>query len=439
MGNSLIRNMARSGVLYLYLAFLVELMLVIYLRNDAGYIMSPLLMIASGLFIAYYPLKCNLANNLIEVNNITDKLVPRSPRNFWLLAIGLALAYVVWSAILFQRHPIDVQQSDILPFIKDVYLERLAKGEPVYSLYTGFQYGTFRPGYLPAHWMPYILPYLMGIDLRWACVLLFVTASLILTRQVTRQNPTTAGLMAIILPYLLVFSIYLKQGKDAAHTIEIMVTGYYLLLAVSMFSNNALARATGVCLPLLSRYAFVFWLPVYALVRLFEHPKRALYMAGFGAMLLALVFVPFFLQTPDMFNGFNGNYLNGVILEWQGQPWQKPGDKPFQLFQGMGFASWYYEFGTGSLQEKIVAIKDTLVWVSIGVTCVQMLLVYMLRKRNNSGLISLLTLKAALTLFYPFIMVPYIYLNWVPLMISVAILSRITLKANTPLHENIHS
>lgn len=439
MNKTVISKLAQSGVLYLYLAFLAELFLVIYFRNDTGYILSPLLMVAMGLFLSYYPLRCKISNNLIEADAAAKQIKLPGRKLFWGISIGLALVYIIWSAFLFNQQPIDVQQSDILPFIKSVYLERLANGEPVYDLYTGFQYGTFRPSYLPAHWMPYLLPYLIGIDLRWACVAIFIAATLIFTKQVIRQNTTVGGLIAIALPYLLVFSIYLKQGKDAAHTIEIMVTGYYLILAVSLFSSNAFARALGVCLPLLSRYAMLFWVPVYAVIRLIEHPRKALLMAAFGVLIMACIFVPFLIQTPDMFKDFNGNYLNGVISEWRGQSWQKPGDKPFQLYQGMGFACWYYEFGKGGLQDKIVAIKNTLVWVSLVVLMLQLIQVYVKRKMGNHNLVALLTLKAALTLFYPFVMIPYVYLNWVPLMVSVAILSRITFTVKSSYNENIHS
>jgi hypothetical protein len=55
----------------------------------------------------------------------------------------------------------------------------------------------------------------------------------------------------------------------------------------------------------------------------------------------------------------------------------------------------------------------------------QIVLVLRLAFKKHAELIALLTLKAALTIFYVFIMVPYVYLNWVPLVISVVILSRV--------------
>jgi hypothetical protein len=41
------------------------------------------------------------------------------------------------------------------------------------------------------------------------------------------------------------------------------------------------------------------------------------------------------------------------------------------------------------------------------------------------NLFSLLALKFCMTIFYAFILVPYVYLFWVPLMVSVVIISRI--------------
>lgn len=428
---SLLTKIKEDKTNYLYAAFIVEMLLYVFLRNKTGFIFSPLLIVGVGFFLSIYPLFLS-RNNQTQVihSTITDATNKKALSRIWIVFWILALTYVIWSAILFKANPIDINQSDIIPFIKDVYLERLRAGIPVYSPYTGFNYGTFTPSYLPGHWMPFVIPYLLQIDFRWICVAVFVVAGFLFCQYVVKTDQSKRALINISLPFFVVFSIYLKQGKDAAHTIELMIFGYYLILGVSIFSVKAINKAMGVTLPLLSRYTFMFWIPVYALSLFLNDRRLFLKTMLFGLLLMAVLFMPFVLQTPDMYKEFNANYISGVINEWKGQAWQQPGDKPFQLFQGFGFASWFYEFSSGDLQQKIIALKNTMLVLGLILMIAQ--IAYFLKHKNkiNQQLFSLLALKAALTVFYAFIMVPYTYLNWVPLAISIVILSRINALKN---------
>lgn len=415
---------------FLYAAFVAEMLLLFYLRNDAGYLLSPILMVSAGLFLAIYPLFLYRQNQQYFISSTAASPKKVNATLIWLVFGGCALVYVVWSAVLFIKHPIDINQSDIIPFIKEVYLERLVEGTPVYSQYTGFNYGTFTPSYLPAHWGPFVVPHILHVDYRWCCVAIFLLASFLFCRYVAALDKSYLSIVKIVLPFIVVFSVYLKQAKDAAHTIELMVFGYYLMLGISIFSTKAFNKATGLVLPLLSRYAFLFWLPIYAFSMFFSNRKLFFKVVIIGVLLVGILFIPFVLQTPNMYDGFNANYISSLVNEWKGQPWQKPGDKPFQLFQGLGFASWFYEFYQGDLPQKIVVLKNTLLYSGVLVMITQLL--FWLKNRNNidQSLFALLSLKVALTLFYAFIIVPYIYLNWIPLAVSIVILSRINVLKN---------
>jgi hypothetical protein len=48
--------LGKNKLNYLYVAFVIELLLVFYLRNELGFVVSPLLMVITGLFIAYFPI-----------------------------------------------------------------------------------------------------------------------------------------------------------------------------------------------------------------------------------------------------------------------------------------------------------------------------------------------------------------------------------------------
>ena len=208
------------------------------------------------------------------------------------------------------------------------------------------------------------------------------------------------------------------------HTIEILILAYYLLLGVSLFSRNLLAQAFGLVLPTLSRYALVFWLPVHFLNMLPKQRKRFFQLGFLFVGMVLLILIPFLLQEPNMFVGFNNAYAKSALREWSGQSWQQPGDKPFQLYRGLGLASWYYEFYVGTLLEKINAIKQHLFIVSALVIFLLLVVFRFVQSTIPSNLYSLLALKFSLTLFYAFMIIPYNYLNWVPIMLSIIILSR---------------
>jgi hypothetical protein len=229
-----------------------------------------------------------------------------------------------------------------------------------------------------------------------------------------------------ILPFFLLFSIYLKTGRTAVQSIEVMILGYYLILTISLFSKNVFIKSIGLILPMLSRYSFLFWLPIYFYNLLRNNFKILLKVSIILSIMVLLFFIiPFVLPIPEMLKSFNANYTTSILGEWKGQSWQAPTDRPFQLFQGLGFASWFYQFGNGTLLDRIMLNKNVLFLLSILSSFALIILQPKIRKVIGSNMFSLLTLKFMLTIFYALIMIPYDYLNWLPLIVSVVILSRI--------------
>jgi hypothetical protein len=143
------------------------------------------------------------------------------------------------------------------------------------------------------------------------------------------------------------------------------------------------------------------------------------------ALVLIFFVFPFVVPVPQMVKLFNANYTASILGEWDGQSWQGSSERPYQLFQGIGFASWFYQFAAGTLLERMELNKYALYIISI---LTMLFVVYKykyIRKYIGPNMFSLLSLKLMLTIFYALIMVPYDYLNWVSLTISIVILSRI--------------
>lgn len=418
----------------LYLAFLLELVFLFYRKGELGFIWSPLILFTSGLCMAVYPWflekyhRANGESNFLEKN--IEPLQTKETKKFSPILIGLfsllVLVGAIWTYLLIQRFPIDINHSDIIPFIDEVYLSRFKRGEALYAQLEGFGYGKFYPGYLPFHWCFFLISSFLQFDHRWIPFAVYIVASGIFVWVSMRNfNELIHKVFILLLPFVLLFSIYGENASDAMHTIEILVIGYYLLAGLSLFSKSFWAQSFGLLFPLLSRYSLVFWLPVHFL-SMWPKDKKRFFSVGFLLLgLIVICLLPFWLQTPEMFSGFGQVYQKAAMGEWNGQAWQQPGDKPFQLFRGLGFASWFYEYYPGTLEQKIAALNKTLLYVSVLVTLLLLIFSSKIRKVVSPNLFSLLALKFSLTWFYAFMIIPYNYLNWVPMAISIVILSRL--------------
>lgn len=415
--------------LYLYIAFALEILFLFYVKNVLEFILSPLIIIGSGLFLSIYPyfLLQKNKDSFLEENATKNTASKNNLKQVLLLFSVLTLFTVIIANYVISKYPINVNESDIIPFIDEIFIKRFLNNEVVYAPYTGFNYGTFTPGYLPFHWLPFVISHILNAHFHWMVVLVFLFACAIYTKVLLKNIQDKKWLLInSSLPFILLFTIYFKNGKTAIQCIEIMIMGYYLILSTFLFSNNVLVKSIGLILPFLSRYSFLFWLPIYFYNMLRNNFKKFLIVAViFGVMLLLFFIIPFVLPIPEMLKTFNANYTTSILAEWKGQSWQAPTDRPHQLYQGFGLASWFYQFGSGSLLERIELNKNVLFLISILSALLIIFFQPKIRKTVGSNMFSLLTLKFMLTIFYAFIMVPYDYLNWVPLVVSIVILSRI--------------
>ncbi|MCF8253584.1 MAG: hypothetical protein K9I36_04100 [Bacteroidia bacterium] len=422
----------KNKVNYLYIAFLLELVFLFYRKNELGVYLSPLFFTGAGLFLAIFPYflqkksKPELAELFLETNGERIQITRGNLRIIAGVFVLFVIVFGIWLGYFIRQFPIDVNQSDIIPFIEDIFLKRWDQGIPVYSTYEGFGYGAFHPNYMPLHWMSFLVSYYGGFDHRWMLYIIYSLSVFIYLYVLLLNFSSWKRIVFLLfLPFLLVFSILESQGKDAVHTVEIIILGFYLILGLSIFSRNYLVQAFGLLLPLLSRYSFVFWLPVHFISWIKTDGKRFIWVSVFGAILLGVFLVPFIISSPDMFEGFNSNYMIAAMREWGGQSWQQPGDNPFQLFHGIGFAAWFYNLYPGPLEARISALMTTLKFTSLFSMIGLMLLTPRIKKVLSANMFSLLSLKFILTLFYAFVTIPYLYLNWVSLIISIVILSRI--------------
>jgi len=395
------------------LIFVLECLWFFFFKQQLDFFISPLIfMLFPVLLFKYLIHKRELFEPTLQSVGKPVSLIHLLPVILVLFILAIRAQY------MFGSNPIDATKSDIIPLIRDIYVNRFFNGDNVYAPYSGFNYGTFTPNYMPLHWLPFVIANLFGFDYRWVGLGFFLIPLFVLQYHIYRSETSLLHFYCKSALYPLILTLILfKQTKEILFTVEILISAYYIFLGISLFSNKIFARPIGVILTLLSRYSALFWMPLLAAESWVQDKKKFFYQVLILLVgLVFLYFMPFVLQTPAMLTSGANLWIDAALNEWDGQHWQNPGDLPFQLFQGNGFASWFYLWWPGSLPQKIVSLKNVMIGLTF--TSMLVLLVWQLKHKAYSPLFLLLSLKVVLSVFYAFVIVPYEYLFWVPIFLT---------------------
>lgn len=401
---------------YIFISLFILLLLLVWKPGVAGSIFGPLISLAAIVLLSKYLYLSFGQSNLHEPVSASPSI---SVYAVWLLLMSVSCGWL-WQ--LYQANPIDITKSDILPLIRDVYCNRLLHGESVYAMVSGYDYVYWTPNYLPFHWLPFIPSILLGIDMRFTILIIFILIQFYYLRVVLRFNNGLERWIKICLPFVILFSLLLKQPLSIAHNVELLIVSYYILLAIGMVSDSVSVQIAGWTSTLLSRYMSVFALPTAAASLLRSRDRKQLYVVlGVAALLLLTYILPFFLRDPGIFSRGAAAYDAAALGEWRGQSWQAAGDRPYQLFQGYGFASWIYLYGSGTLTEKITMFK----YLLLAIMGVMSLVGLWITWRTANRYMPLFWLFLSCALFPFFSLVPYNYLYWELLFLIPVMLIRV--------------
>jgi len=217
-----------------------------------------------------------------------------------------AFAYVgyVFFFILLYRfvyitdsYRLNFRYADMLPSI-EILAKRFLSGQRVYEPLTEIN----RPAVLygPGFWLPYAIPVLLKIDLRWTSFFFFMLGTDFVWYQVGKQkiNIVTQILLYIMIGLGCYFYFY-DIWTDMRLTQEPLIIGYYLLLGFVLLQNGHKYQwlwaglMIGLCL--LSRFSFLLWIPVYFVyLWKYEGIKKAIQLGSIiGLLVLLLFLVPF--------------------------------------------------------------------------------------------------------------------------------------------------
>jgi hypothetical protein len=325
------------------------------------------------------------------------------------LVVGMLFLAYITSRYWLDEIAIDPDLADMLPVIREMNQRFLAghwKGvyDPVPDISAGLM-----PGYLPAMWLPYAAGVWMNFDIRWitvAAILLSFGSFLFFVRIKKRRHSAYVLLGIAALLFWWLFS------KDDIHGVislseEGPVIFYYVLLCIAIVSGNIYYMAVTASFCLLSRYSMVGWIAPLMIFLIFRNASRkALLFSVTGLIMFLLLFLlPF--GTGPVWQLF---HLPASYVPFAGRVWT---DTPEVFWLNLGLAKFFGPHHTWLLHRILVV-------GSFSVPVLFMLLCLWQKRRKLNNLL-LATLKLSLLMFYQFIDVPFGYLFYTSVFVSLMI------------------
>lgn len=346
------------------------------------------------------------------------------------IIVVTSLAGIVFAAwklnITMQNFSFMESWSDVIPSI-DIYVDRLMKSEPVYTRTLDMVTYQIPPTYLPMQWLPFVVAAKFGFDLRWIAFAIFSIGVLLYQYQIYKKSADNLLLVftASALPFVLYYGLAEYNPSDFVCTVETMVVGYYMILFFAISGESNLLKALALTICLLSRFSVLFWIPLFILILFFSKSRRNAILISlytFAGILLIYV-IPFLSEDWMSFKKGYDYYTGAALAEWDGQPWQQNGEKPTQLFRGVGLAAYFYDHLGGTVEERMLAFKKMHLIASLFI--IALLSAYYVRYRKlweeNRAYFFVISLQLYFAVFYSFIQVPYTYLFYVPVFTSMFI------------------
>ena len=261
----------RIAVIILFLLCIVEIFCMKAWLQPEGNEWVSVLYILAGIGIS--------AISVIKVK----KIDLQSSRLYFLISSALLLGCLFYgiklSSTALAKFEITHQIADMIPVIQ-VMNERFISGSPIYTIIPEI-HGGMTPIYLPAMWLPFSVAVIFDFDLRWITVAFILIGSILVYLSEFNQKRNIFSLLWIILLYLLFRLTFVEEDRIITMTEEGVVVGYYLFLVFALQRKNAVLIGLALSLCLLSRYALVFWVPVFLIFLVFENKKRSqLYKEG---------------------------------------------------------------------------------------------------------------------------------------------------------------
>ena len=299
----------------------------------------------------------------------------------------------------------------MLPVIQ-IMVERFIQHQPVYDAIPEIWNGV-KPIYLPAMWLPYTIPYLIELDIRYLNVGFLMIGFIMVGWLIpSRKQQSWWTLGPILASYLLIYSLIAKDGNYMIQSEEPVVAAYYLFLCYAIYKNEPFSIGMALAFCLLSRYALVAWSILFG-VWMFLTISRNKSKIVFGTALIISVILMWITGAVGHLHDFANlpqHYEQAVLdpnLQWKYKP---------LINHSLGWARY---FGYASMETVSLLFK--LFAVLIPALCG--LLYYKFQSILNKPMFAICSLKICLIFFYGLLIIPYKYLFFTNTIVSLAIFS----------------
>ncbi|GAB5550513.1 MAG: hypothetical protein Sapg2KO_01040 [Saprospiraceae bacterium] len=311
---------------------------------------------------------------------------------------------------------------DIVPAMQ-MYVGRLLSGDPVYAP-MAFETWTVYPNYLPLMWLPYIVPELLNFDYRmWAVGLLVIAILFWAFRLIRTDAPAVMTAFHLFFPFAILLFLIKNVPNDLAFNVEFTPIAFYFFLVLAVLSGGWLSIGATTLLCLLSRLAFSFWLPAYLIILWIENKFAKPFKIGMLCLvgIIFIYIVPFVLKDPESFER-GMNYYGTVSQEIWTQPWHARDGRPIVLQEGTSFAVYFYDNLAGEPLDRLALAKRFHFGIALLAAFLFFGVYWLLRKKIDYRLLSIIGLKFYLSIFYLFLHTPFAYLYLLPIFLSFPML-----------------
>lgn len=407
----------------------IELSTLSYRQGLPDIYISPIYWFLGGFLTVFGAIPLLVFKNESE-NTENSTITPTSKA---INIIGILTLGTMWTATYLKKtfylHPSNPLESDVIPTI-EILVRRVLSGEWVYGPIQ-FPGWVVNNAYLPMQYLPFIPAEKLGLDYRWMAFAYFALVIFFWTKHLMlRSNVSYEILLKIWFAFYIIYLIHLHDYAVFAFSLELLDVAFYLVLALSFFHKDLRIKALGLLLCMLSRYAFVFWLPFYALSFWIEYGKKdSLKIIGMVILGVVLLYVlPFMTKQPTLFFDGLKYYDKTAIGQWTDIPdWYKSVGKPYHLSRGLSTSIFFYDHWQGDIAAKLGAARLFHIIACLGSVVLVGITYWFARKRENFnyGGFLLLSLKFYLIFFYGFFYVPFSYLYLLPMCMSIPIVFKL--------------
>lgn len=351
--------------------------------------------------------------------------LPFSMGKSWKIARGIPLSIAAVYGIfygyrllkpLFEQVPIKVSNSDIIPQIQRFCKEFLAGRFP-YTPFDDFGY-RMSPTYLPTQWLPYLPMDWLQIDPRMLTFSIFALIYGVFAAKIIQNNVSfVKAILLLAMPIFLISQVFIYESAVWSLTVEQLIMGYYLLLGISLTTESRPFQIFAIILCLMSRFALIFWLPLFVFMIWTKQGTRATvtYCAWIVAGCAAL-YLPFLIKDPYIFTNAQAYYDLATERCWTEA-------KPPPIYHGLAFTIYFFEKAGDKIQ-LIAELKKTLFLITPSVSVLFGALWWRFKDKIDLPLFAICTLKISLAIFYAFIQIPFSYLYLTPIIVSTVVLYR---------------